>query len=439
MSFDDWRRAARPGGPRWRFDAEESVDVTRLGDHVVLQRGTTYKSALLDAPGPFLLGLASIQRDGGFRESRLRTYGGASPDKLILGPGDLYVSLKDVTQSGDLLGAVARVPAGIPAGRLTQDTVKLTIRDGTMSDDYLYWLLRSPEYRAYCRAHAMGTTNLSLSRDDFLALPVPEPTAGRLALVELLGLLDSKIDSNRRLAALLEQTAAALFRARFVDYAGIHEFEERETGRIPTGWRAGALTDLGRFVNGKAITKSANGRGRPILRIKELNGGVDHCTPRTDAEVADQHVARYRDILFAWSGSLGVYRWAGPESLINQHIFKVLPENFPAWFVYHWIQVHMAEFRGIARDKATTMGHIQRHHLAEAVVPLPDATAIAAAREALDPIDEHQGVLGAEIATLQSMIDSLLPLLVPGASRLPDSSDAAELIGFAGADLGVAS
>ena len=89
-----------------RTDAEGS---TELGALVALQRGTTYKSSLLGYPGPVLLGLASIQRNGGFRGDSLRTYGGESPSKLILTPGDLYVSLKDVTQSADLLGAVSRV------------------------------------------------------------------------------------------------------------------------------------------------------------------------------------------------------------------------------------------------------------------------------------------------------------------------------------------
>ena len=74
----------------------------RLGDFVSLQRGTTYKSRLLGLPGPVLLGLASIQRNGGFRDDSLQTYGGA-PSKLVLESGDLYVSLKDVTQSADHL------------------------------------------------------------------------------------------------------------------------------------------------------------------------------------------------------------------------------------------------------------------------------------------------------------------------------------------------
>ena len=97
-----------------------------LGDVVDLRRGSTYKSGLLNQGGPVLLGLSSIAPNGGFRRDSLKTYGGDSPEEITLGPGDLYVSLKDVTQSGDLLGAVARVPSEVNAGRLTQDTVKLT-------------------------------------------------------------------------------------------------------------------------------------------------------------------------------------------------------------------------------------------------------------------------------------------------------------------------
>lgn len=110
-----------------------------LGEVVELIRGTTYKSALLGQPGPVLLGLASIQRNGGFRGDNLKTYGGESKPKLLLGPGDLFVSLKDVTQSADLLGAIARVPASISCGRLTQDTVKLEFGKSKYPSNLVYW------------------------------------------------------------------------------------------------------------------------------------------------------------------------------------------------------------------------------------------------------------------------------------------------------------
>ena len=99
-----------------------------LANYVELQRGNTYKSALLGQPGPYLLGLGSIARNGGFKGENLKTYGGQSDQRILLGPGDIYVSLKDVTQSADLLGAVSRVPRYVERGRLTQDTVKLVFK-----------------------------------------------------------------------------------------------------------------------------------------------------------------------------------------------------------------------------------------------------------------------------------------------------------------------
>lgn len=172
--------------------------VETLGNWVSLQRGTTYKSGLVGMPGPILLGLASIRRDGGFRHDSLRTYGGESPPKLIVKHGNLYVSLKDVTQSGDLLGAVARVPKWLGEGRLTQDTVRLDfLSTEAPHRTFVYWLLRSNRYREYCRARAIGTTNLSLSREDFLSFRFVVPNSEVLArLTLMLATLTHAEDSN---------------------------------------------------------------------------------------------------------------------------------------------------------------------------------------------------------------------------------------------------
>lgn len=148
-----------------------------LGGHVQLQRGKTYKSRLKGEPGPYLLGLGAIGRNGGFRSDKLKTYGGDCPENLLVYPGDLFVSLKDVTQAADLLGAVARVPTSIKVGRMTQDTVKLVFNDNAVSGNILYRLLMTPRYRDFCRSHATGTTNLGLAREDFLGYPVIVPSA----------------------------------------------------------------------------------------------------------------------------------------------------------------------------------------------------------------------------------------------------------------------
>jgi type I restriction enzyme S subunit len=158
----------------------EGWPLTSLGAFMSLQRGTTYKSQLLDKPGPVLLGLASIQRNGGFRRDRLTTYGGESPDKLLVRSGELFVSLKDVTQAADLLGSVARLPPDICHGRLTQDTVKLDLGGDAPPSVFLYWLLRDSRCRDYFRGRATGTTNLGLAREDFLSFLFARPSKALL-------------------------------------------------------------------------------------------------------------------------------------------------------------------------------------------------------------------------------------------------------------------
>ncbi len=194
-----------PQGPipaGWRFGA--------ISEFVDLQRGNTYKSALKNLPGPVLLGLGSIQRNGGFRDDKLATYGGDSPEKLLVYPGDLFVSLKDVTQSADLLGAVARVPKHISKGRLTQDTVKLQVAETSGMRDVLYLTLLTNEYREYCRQHATGTTNLGLSRDDFLSYPIvvaPEPvlTIFNAAVRSISLRAETSLGESRALANLRDE------------------------------------------------------------------------------------------------------------------------------------------------------------------------------------------------------------------------------------------
>lgn len=174
----------------------------KLGDIVSLVRGNTYKSALLsEEEGPVLLGLGSINCHGGFKYGTWKHYPGDSNPNIILHPGDIYVSLKDLTQSCSLLGAVARVPNDLPEGRLTQDTVKLTFETGLDSrvKTYAYWSLRTPQYRSYCKARGTGTTNMSLSREDFLNWQLPQINRQNDTLINLFELIEEKIFINNRI------------------------------------------------------------------------------------------------------------------------------------------------------------------------------------------------------------------------------------------------
>ncbi|HMO49385.1 MAG TPA: restriction endonuclease subunit S [Rubrivivax sp.] len=421
-----------------------------LGDLVSLVRGNTYKSALLGQPGPILLGLASIQRDGGFRGDSLKTYGGESAEKLLLRPGDLYVSLKDVTQSGDLLGAIARLPKSVPLGRLTQDTVKLQFDAARYPAELLYWTLRCPDYRAYCRERAIGTTNLSLSRDDFLAFPLPAAATKRMEMVALLEALEHRIDLLRQINATHESIAQALFKSWFVDFDPVHakaqgrepegmdaataalfpaEFEASALGLIPKGWQARSLDSFATYLNGLALQRfppESDDEYLPVIKIAQLRAGNTVGADRASARLKPEYMVRDGDVLFSWSGSLEVEFWCGGDGALNQHLFRVTSDEVPKWFYYLATRHFLPGFREIAAHKATTMGHIQRKHLTEAKIALPPASLMSELGRIAAPLLERRvanALLARELANIR---DALLPRLISGKLRLPEAQEQVE-------------
>jgi type I restriction enzyme, S subunit len=383
-----------------------------VGDYVTLQRGTTYMGPLVGEPGPALLGLGSIEPGGGFRHGHFKTYGGECPPKLMLFPGELYVALKGATKDGEMIGSVARVPSTVPSGRLTQDTVKLVFQN-TSSDDagYLYWLLRTPQYRAYCRGHATGSAVVALSRRDFLAFPVPQLNSFRQQLVALLDALENKMESNRRLAAIVPPLINTRVEA-------IHD----------NTWESMPVSSLASFVNGGAYTKGATGTGRMVIRIAELNSGPGLSTVYNDLDVPDEKLARPGDILMSWSGSLGLYRWVRDEAIINQHIFKVITDKYPAWLVHDRLLQVMPIFQSIAKDKATTMGHIQRGHLERTTVEMPPSEVIERLDQAIAPLWNRLLVAEREVLKLTAFRDALLPELLSDRPNVAEAREALEAV-----------
>ncbi len=180
----------------------------------------------------------------------------------------------------------------------------------------------------------------------------------------------------------------------------------------------GCIADLARYVNGRAFTKGATGTGRMVIRIAELNSGPGGSTVYHEIAVAPENVAQPGDLLFAWSGSLDVYRWHRDEALINQHIFKVICDAFPQWFVHHALREAMPFFQDVAADKATTMGHIKREHLSEAKLALPPDKLLTVASRVIEPLYAKQLANDRESLTLAALRDTLLPKLLSGELRV---------------------
>ena len=174
-----------------------SWSMARLGDLVRLQRGVPYKGAYLDKPGPRLLGLGAVRPGGGIKLENAREYGGPVKESERIKPGDLFVSLTDITQDGRVLGTPGLISFDA-AGELavSLDIARVELKEPTLIDvTFVYYLLQAYPARAYMRGVATGTTIRRVSIKDVEAYAAPIPRlAEQRAIAKILGALDDKIE-----------------------------------------------------------------------------------------------------------------------------------------------------------------------------------------------------------------------------------------------------
>ncbi|GBF59254.1 hypothetical protein PbB2_02946 [Candidatus Phycosocius bacilliformis] len=433
-----------------------------LRDYVDLQRGNTYKGTLLGLPGPKLLGLGSIQRNGGFKGGSLKSYGGESDARILLRPGDVYVSLKDVTQSADLLGAVARVPHEVEQGRLTQDTVKLEFKDGAPIS-LIYWVLRSPEYRGFCRSFATGTTNLGLPREDFLAYLIPDPTPARLQMVAVLDALEDKIEVNRRMNETLEAMARAIFKDWFVDFGPTRaKMEGRAPYLAPDIWSLfpDRLDDEGK-PEGWVVTQLdkllsvLETGGRPkggvssyrygvpsvgaesITRLGEFDFGKTKYVPEEFFNSMKKGHVQSRDVLlYKDGGKPGLFEphvtlfgddFPFPRFAINEHVYRIrVQEDFGQNCLYFWLSTEAAKAEMRIKGTGVAIPGLNSTQVRSLSVIIPSDGLAKRLDRILEPFVTRVLANCNEARTLATTRDFLLPKLMSGEVRVKDAEAMAE-------------
>ena len=282
------------------------------------------------------------------------------------------------------------------------------------------------------------------------------PLVEQHAIANVLGSLDDKIELNRQMNETLEAIAHAIFKSWFVDFDPVHakmegrwrrgeslpglsadfydlfpnSLEDSSLDKIPNGWQIKSLDRIGTFLNGLALQNfPPDGKDSlPVIKIAQLRSGDSTSSDRASGDLPPEYIVDDGDILFSWSGSLDVIIWTGGRGALNQHLFRVTSDSYPKWFVFWWLREQLPGFQAIAAGKATTMGHIQRHHLSEATLPVPPPSLLAAASNVIAPLMELLVSNRLQSRTLASIRDNLLPKLISGETRVQTGGRPSEKI-----------
>ena len=385
----------------------------KLGDFFKVKHGFAFKGKyittkltqdILVTPGNFHIG-------GGFKSDKFKYYNGKFPKEYILKEGNIVITMTDLSKESDTLGYPAKIPKSINGERYlhNQRIGLVQFKNDNADADFLYWLMRTKDYHGYIVGSASGTSIMHTSPSrienyEFLIPPLPE----QKAIAGVLSSFDDKIDLLHRQNKTLEEMAQTLFRKWFIE-------DKKED------WEEQPLSSIATFLNGLACQKfpPKNETDKlPVLKIKELRNGISKDCDWATSEVNPEYIVRSGDVIFSWSASLMVKIWDGETCVLNQHLFKVTSEKYPKWFYYLWSKYHLDKFISIAKAQATTMGHIRRKDLDNAMVLIPKDDELTKMNNIIQPLIDKLIKNSKQIRTLEQLRDTLLPKLMNGKIRM---------------------
>ena len=157
-----------------------------------------------------------------------------------------------------------------------------------------------------------------------------------------------------------------------------------------------SLYNLAVWKNGLASKKiNFSDTGIPVIKIAELNNGIGGSTSYTQQMFSEDVYLKKGDLLFSWSGnpqtSIDVFKFQLQEGWLNQHIFKVTPneEIVDGDYFYFLMKYLKSWFTKIATNKQTTgLGHVTIADIKRMSVLVPSLTAQKEIVALLKPIDD---------------------------------------------------
>lgn len=157
-----------------------------------------------------------------------------------------------------------------------------------------------------------------------------------------------------------------------------------------------SLFELATWKNGLAFKKiNFCETGVPVIKIAELNNGIGGTTAYTQQTFSeDVHLCK-GDLLFSWSGnpqtSIDIFRFNLDEGWLNQHIFKVTPDEktVDRDYFYFLMKNLKPHFTQIATNKQTTgLGHVTIADIKRMSVVIPSLDVQREIVSYIKPIDD---------------------------------------------------
>ena len=266
----------------------------------------------------------------------------------------------------------------------------------------------------------------------WVALP---PLCQQIAIGDVLNTLDTAIHETEAIIAKLKAIKQGLLHdllTRGVDANGELRppqaeapdvYKESPMGWIPKQWECRQFYQLADYENGNTFDAGAwTDTGLPIIRIQNLNGSPDF--NYYTGKVHERWYARPGDLLFAWAGqrgiSFGARLWTGPEGVLNQHIFKVVPDEGIVFksYLFRLLRFRQAAIEDSAHGFKDSVLHVTRGELGSVHVGVPSMTEQSLIEQRIAGLEIKQVTEEASLHKLKRMKSGLMDDLLTGRVRV---------------------
>ena len=149
-------------------DADENWEWCKIGEYVEVMRGLSYKGAgLTDKEnGIPMHNLNSVFEGGGYKYEGIKFYSGDYKERHFVKPGDIIVTNTEQGHDMLLIGFPAIVPKYYSdIGIFSQHIYKLSLKDNTLTEPFLYYLIMSHDVREQITGATNGSTVNMLPKD----------------------------------------------------------------------------------------------------------------------------------------------------------------------------------------------------------------------------------------------------------------------------------
>lgn len=338
--------------------------------------------------------------------------------QFALGEGDVVVARTGATVG--TVGFVREPPGAVFASYL----VRLRAGPG-LESRYLFYCLKTPAWHHHIDAVASGKSaqpNASASAMAQFSIPVPAIGEQR-AIAEMLGALDDKIESNRRLSTLLHSIARTEFG---VWRAGVDR------------WNPTTFGDFAAVYGGstpRTTEPSYWGGLHAWVTPTDVTSLVDPYFFETTRTITDAGLASCStelhppgSIFMTSRATIGAFAVNQVPCAANQGFIVVRPlVPTHRWFLFHEMQDRVPDMLDLANG--STFLEISRGSLKSMGVDVPaDPVTFERLADLLEPLHARACAAASESRDLAALRDALLPELLSGRLRVPEAERLVEAV-----------